>query len=456
MARRAPTVVLQVSAQLKPIRPPQTSAEAADDHRLARSDPPRLLRACGARRPRWPRSPATAWSIVRGEGAEIQTDDGRWLLDATAGLWHANIGHGRERLADAAAAQMRRLETYHTFGRIANDQALELADRVAAFGPIDRRQGVLGQRRLGRRRHRRQAGPALLAARPARANKRIIISRDGGYHGLHAFGTSLAGIPFNREGYGSESLIPETARVPTNDADALEATILHLGADHVAAVFAEPVVGTGGVIFPADGYLQRVEAICREHDVLLVLDEVITGFGRTGEMFGAQTFGVSPDMLLMAKGITSGYAPLGGVLIGPGVWEPVLRLADAPIFRHGVTYSGHATACAVAQANLDVIEEEELVAQVAELIPELHAVRRSAGRHPLVEAVRTGTGLMAGRTAARRRAGRRRSPGTASRRRPVPRDHRQHRPDLPAVRGRGRRSASGSRRRSLGARRRGG
>ena len=313
-------------------------------------------------------------TIVRGEGARIQTDDGQWLLDATAGLWHANIGHGRDRLADAAAAQMRRLETYHTFGRIANDQAIALADRVAGIGPIEDAKvfwasggsdAVDTAAKLARR-FWQLAG---------RHNKRIIISRDGGYHGLHGFGTSLAGIPFNREGYGSESLIPETARVPTNDADALEATIRHLGADHVAAVFAEPVVGTGGVIFPAPGYLQRVEDICREHEVLLVLDEVITGFGRTGRMFGAQTFDVSPDMLLMAKGITSGYAPLGGVLIAPRVWAPFFDSPDAPIFRHGVTYSGHATACAVAQANLDVIEEEELVARVASLVPDLERLR---------------------------------------------------------------------------------
>jgi adenosylmethionine-8-amino-7-oxononanoate aminotransferase len=334
-------------------------------------------------------------TIVRGEGARIQTDEGQWLLDATAGLWHANIGHGRARLADAAAAQMRRLETYHTFGRIANDQAIALAERVAALGPISDAKvfwasggsdAVDTAAKLARR-FWQLAG---------RHNKRIIISRDGGYHGLHAFGTSLAGIPFNREGYGSESLIPETARVPTNDADALEATIEHLGADHVAAVFAEPVVGTGGVIFPAPGYLERVENICREHEVLLVLDEVITGFGRTGKMFASETFGVTPDMVLMAKGITSGYAPLGGVLIGPSVWGPFFDSPEAPIFRHGVTYSGHATACAVAQANLDVIEEENLVERVASLIPELHRAVAPLAGHPLVDEVRTGQGLFAG------------------------------------------------------------
>ena len=333
--------------------------------------------------------------IVRGDGARIQAEDGRWLLDATAGLWHANIGHGRERLAEAAAEQMRRLETYHNFGRFANDQALRLADRLASISPIENAKVFFGSggsdgidtaAKLARR-YWQLAG---------QTNKRIIISRDGGYHGLHAFGTSLAGISFNREGYGSESLIPETARVPTNDADALEATIGHLGPDRVAAVFAEPVVGTGGVIYPAPGYLQRMEEICREHDVLLVIDEVITGFGRTGQMFATETYGLSPDMLIMAKGITSGYAPLGGVQIGPRVWGPFFDSDDAPIFRHGMTYSGHATACAVAQANLDVLEQEHLVERVADLIPELHRAIEPLADHALVEEVRTGDALLAG------------------------------------------------------------
>ncbi len=334
-------------------------------------------------------------TIVAGEGAQVQTDDGRWLLDATAGLWHANIGHGRERLAQAAAEQMRRLETYHTFGRITNDRALALADRVAAMSPLPDTKvfwGSGGSDAID--------GAAKLARRfwqvQGQANKRIIISREWAYHGLHAFGTSLAGIPYNREGYGSESLIPETARVPTNDADALEQAIIRFGPDRVAAVFAEPVVGTGGVIFPAPEYLPRLEAICREHDVLLVLDEVITGFGRTGEMFATDTFDVSPDMIVVAKGITSGYAPLGGILVGPRVWEPFFATGDAPIFRHGVTYSGHATACAVAEANLDVLEEEQLVARVADLIPTLQRAVAPLADHPLVAEVRTGQGLMAG------------------------------------------------------------
>lgn len=334
-------------------------------------------------------------TIVAGEGANVQTDDGRWLLDATAALWYCNIGHGRARLADAAAAQMRRLETYHTFGRIVNDQALALADRVADLSPIEDPKvfwvsggsdAIDTAAKLARRHWQLQGRP----------NKRIIISREWSYHGLHAFGTSLAGIPFNREGYGSESLIPETARVPSNDADALEAAILRFGPDRVAAVFAEPVIGTGGVILPAPGYLQRVEAICRDHDILLVLDEVITGFGRTGEMFATDLFSLQPDMLVMAKGITSGYAALGGVLIAPRLWSQFFDSPRSPIFRHGVTYSGHATACAVAQANLDVLAEEDLVARVAALAPELERAVSPLAEHPLVAEVRSGIGLLAG------------------------------------------------------------
>jgi adenosylmethionine-8-amino-7-oxononanoate aminotransferase len=341
-----------------------------------------------------PTALANRVTIVAGEGSWLETDQGVRLLDATAGLWHANIGHGRERLAMAAATQMRKLETYHTFGNFVNDQAVALADRVAAMSPIEDAKvffvsggsdAIDTAAKLARRYWQLRGD----------TNKRIIISREWAYHGLHGFGTSIGGIPYNREGYGSESLIPETARVPANDADALEDEIRRLGPDRVAAVFAEPIIGTGGVILPSEGYLQRVEAICREHDVLFVADEVITGFGRTGEMFATGLYGIQPDMMIVAKGITSGYAPLGGVIIAPRVWEPFFA-DDAPIFRHGVTYSGHATACAVAQANLDVIEEEGLVQRVATLAPVLDRAMEPLAKHPLVEEVRSGVGLLAG------------------------------------------------------------
>jgi adenosylmethionine-8-amino-7-oxononanoate aminotransferase len=332
--------------------------------------------------------------LVSGHDSTVVTDDGRELIDATAGLWHANIGHGRKDVAAAAARQMERLETYHTFTRFANDQALALADRVAELSPIEDTKvfwvsggsdAIDTAAKLARRFWQVQG----------QTNRKIIISRQQAYHGLHGFGTSILGLDIMREGYGAESLIPETARVPANDADALEAEILRLGPDRVAAFFAEPIIGTGGVILPAGDYLQRAEAICREHDVLFVADEVITGFGRTGEMFASSLFGIDPDMIIVAKGITSGYAPLGGVLIAPRVWEPFFA-ADGPVFRHGVTYSGHATACAVAQANLDVIADEQLVARVAHMAPKLTEALAPLTRHPLVTEVRSGIGLLAG------------------------------------------------------------
>ncbi|MDF0532346.1 aminotransferase class III-fold pyridoxal phosphate-dependent enzyme [Tsukamurella sp. 8F] len=305
--------------------------------------------------------------IDRAQGAYVYTADGRRLFDGTAGLWHANIGHCHPELAHAAFDQMNRLETYHTFARFVNDKALALGERLAAIAPIERAKVILGSGgsdaidvacKLARRHWQREG----------RAGKTMIVSREFAYHGLHAYGTSIAGLPFNREGYGTESLVPETARVPVHDADALASLIDEVGADNIAAFITEPVQGTGGVNPPADGYLEAVQRLCRDNDILLILDEVITGFGRVGTMFAAERYGVRPDMVTFAKGVTSGYAPLGGVLVAPRIWEPFyVDAPGTPIFRHGATYAGHATAAAVALAHLDILEREELVPRVREL-----------------------------------------------------------------------------------------
>ncbi|QCR18163.1 aminotransferase family protein [Agrococcus sp. SGAir0287] len=305
--------------------------------------------------------------IDRGEGAYVVTTEGQRLFDGTAGLWHANVGHAHPELAQAAYDQMRRLETYHVFARYANDKAIALGERLAAIAPMERAKVILNSggsdsidvaAKLARRHWQREG----------RAEKTIVLSRDLSYHGLHAFGTSIAGLPFNREGYGSDSLVPETARVAQHDLADVERTILELGPERIAAIVTEPVQGTGGVHPPAPGYLEGLQRLCREHDILLVLDEVITGFGRTGTMFAAQRYGVEPDLVTFAKGVTSGYAPLGGVLVSPRIWEPFyVDSVETPIFRHGVTYAGHATASAVALAHLDVLERDGLVARVGEL-----------------------------------------------------------------------------------------
>jgi adenosylmethionine-8-amino-7-oxononanoate aminotransferase len=335
--------------------------------------------------------------ITGGDGAWLTTSAGQRLLDAPAGLWHANVGHGRERIARAAYEQMRRLETYHTFGRFANEPALRLADRLGALGPIPGAKVMLTSGgsdsvdlacKLARR-HWQLEG---------RARKRVILSRDRAYHGLHAFGTSIAGLPYNREGYGSESLVPETARIATSDIEAVRDELDQIGPGNVAAIIAEPVIGTGGVVGPADGYLEGLAELAREHEILLIADEVITGFGRTGRMFGCERYGIAPDLVTMAKGITSGYAPLGGVLVSPRVADRFWGSADgdAPMFRHGLTYSGHATACVVAEVNLDILQEEKLVERAAHLETVLSRAVEPLRAHPLVTDVRAGAAFMAG------------------------------------------------------------
>lgn len=336
--------------------------------------------------------------ITGGEGAWLTTSTGQRLLDATASLWHANIGHGRERLARAAYEQMCTLETYHIFGRFANEPALRLADRLVALGPVPDAKVMLTSGgsdsvdlacKLARR-HWQLEG---------RGQKKVILSRHGAYHGLHAFGTSIAGLQYNRDGYGTESLVPETARIATNDIDQVRAQVEAIGPENIAAVIAEPVIGTGGVIGPAENYLTGLGALARELDILFIADEVITGFGRAGRMFASQRYGITPDLVIMAKGITSGYMPLGGVLVTPKVADRFFAGpagGDAPIFRHGLTYSGHAAACVVAEANIDVIEEEHLVERSAHLETVLAKVVEPLRTHELVADVRAGAAFMAG------------------------------------------------------------
>lgn len=329
--------------------------------------------------------------IDRGEGCHVHTVDGRRLYDGTAALWYANVGHGRPELAEAAREQMLRLETYHVFGRYANTRALELAERLAAMGPIANAKVILNSGgsdaidvacKLARRHWQREGIDG----------KTIIVSREHAYHGLHAYGTSIAGLPFNREGYGSESLVPETARVSGDDPAAVKELINEVGAERIAAFVSEPVQGTGGVNPPSPEYLREVQRICQQHDILFIIDEVITGFGRTGHMFATTRYGLQPDMVTFAKGVTSGYLPLGGVFVAPELWQPFyVDAPGTPVFRHGITYSGHATACAVAMRNLDILEDEHLVARAGELELLLRSeLEALAARRPSVREVRVG------------------------------------------------------------------
>jgi putrescine---pyruvate transaminase len=328
-----------------------------------------------------------ALTIVRGEGALVWDDAGRQYVDATAALWFCNIGHGRAELADAAARQMRELAAYHTFGPFTNPPAEELAQRVAALAPLEDAKVFFtaggGSDAID------TAGKLARAYWnvSGRPEKRVIVSRNLAYHGVNAYGTSLGGIPANEALFGR--LVSDVEQVPWDDADALAAAVERLGPERVAAFVCEPVVGAGGVLPPPPGYLARIAEVCRANDVLLIADEVITGFGRLGEWFGSARFGIRPDLVTVAKGITSGYVPLGAVIASGRIAEPFWKPGGTELLRHGYTYSGHATACAVALANLDVLESERLVERVRELEPVLEAVLRPLERQDLVREVRT-------------------------------------------------------------------
>jgi putrescine---pyruvate transaminase len=322
--------------------------------------------------------------LVRGEGAWLEDDSGRRYLDATASLWYCNVGYGRTELADVAAAQMRELAAYSTFGAYANRPALELADRLAEIAPVDDAAvffttgGSDAVDTAGKiaRRYWRLRGEL---------QRTLLVARSEAYHGMNAYGTSLAGIGPNAEGWGP--LVTDVVHVPHDDPDELE-RILAAHGDRVGAFIGEPVIGAGGVVPPPDGYWERVQRACDAHGTLLIADEVVTGYGRTGPWFASERFGIEPDIVTTAKGLTSGYLPLGAVLCGARVRD-VLWADDAGPFRHGYTYSGHAAGCAVALANLDIIEREGLRDRVRELEPVLAESLSGLEDAPLVEETRS-------------------------------------------------------------------
>jgi putrescine---pyruvate transaminase len=334
-------------------------------------------------------TPDSELVLASGHGVRLYDEAGTSYLDATAGLWFCNVGHGRAELADAAAAQLRDLAAYSTFGAYANRPALDLADRVAALAPMD---GAAVFFTSGGSDAVDTAGKIArrywhLAGQPQRT---LLVGRSDAYHGMHAYGTSLGGIQANAQGWGT--LVPDVRHVPRDDTAAL-AALLDAEGDQVAAVIGEPVVGAGGVYPPREGYWKRVRELCDQYDVLLIADEVITGFGRLGHWFGSERYDIQPDLITVAKGLTSGYLPLGAVLgndrVRDALWSP-----QAGLFRHGYTYSGHAAACAVALRNLDILEREGLLERVRALEPVLADAAAGLAGAPLVGQTRT-AGLLA-------------------------------------------------------------
>jgi putrescine aminotransferase len=331
--------------------------------------------------------------ITKGDGAYVYDSFGARYLDATAGLWFTNVGHGRAELADVAARQMSSIAAYSTFGDYATAPTIELAEKLAGIAPVPGSKvfftsggsdSVDTAAKLARRYWHEVGQPA----------KTYIIGRQKAYHGMHYAGTALAGIPGNREGYGD--LVPDAETVAWDSADDLRTTIERLGSERVAAFFCEPVIGAGGVYPPPDGYLADVRKVCTEYDVLFVADEVVTGYGRIGGSWFASTrYGLEPDLLTSAKGLTSGYLPMGAVLVAPRVHEPFFKPDAGVWWRHGYTYSGHATAAAVAIANLEIIEREALLDEAARLERSLADALSPLAEHDRVEEVRCGVGALA-------------------------------------------------------------
>ena len=343
-----------------------------------------------------PRPPVV---FVEGKGARLRDADGREYIDGTCGLWVCPVGHGRVELAEAARRQMESLEYYASFWEFSNVPSIELAKRLVELYPAAMErvfytnggsEGTESALKLARLAWQAQGAP----------ERSVVLTRSMAYHGVSYGALAATGIPPLREGFGElpsgfEQLsVPYPFRGTTTDGlvAELEDRIESVGAERIAAFIGEPVIGVGGMIPPHDDYWPRVQEVLRRHGILFILDEVVTGFGRTGAWFAAEHWGgLAPDLVVTAKGITSGYFPLGAVLIS----ERVAAMLDGVAFRHGFTYNGHPTGCAVALENLAIIEREELVARAARLGERVLAGLRELESLPAVLQAR-GFGLMAG------------------------------------------------------------
>ncbi|HQT83403.1 MAG: aspartate aminotransferase family protein [Acidiphilium sp. 37-64-53] len=343
--------------------------------------------------------------ITSAEGVYLTDDVGNRILDGMAGLWCVAIGYGRQELVDAAAAQMKTLPFYNTFFKTATRPVISLAERLTAMAPGDLNHAFFACSGS------EAVDTALRMARTfwitkGQPSKRVIIGREFGYHGSTTLGAAAGGmVDMHRQGaalpdfahvmppywygYGGQ-MSPEEFGLYA--ARQVEDKIREIGAENVAAFIGEPIQGAGGVIIPPETYWPEIQRICRAHDILLIADEVICGFGRTGRMFGSETFGITPDLMTLAKGITSGYIPLSAVLVGDRVADVLIN--DTGEFYHGFTYSGHPVACAVALANLDILESEHLAARAEASGIKLRAKLIAAlGDQPIIGEIR-GTGLI--------------------------------------------------------------
>ncbi|MCH2627740.1 MAG: aminotransferase class III-fold pyridoxal phosphate-dependent enzyme [Acidimicrobiales bacterium] len=307
-------------------------------------------------------------NIVSAKDCTLVDDQGKQYLDAMASLWLCQIGHGNSKVVNAIKDQLDRLQTYNTFDPFTNTPASQAAEAVRRVSPHPNGRVFLGcsgseavdsALKLSRMFHQRRGD----------SDRQIIVRRNAGYHGVNVGGTSVQGIEPNRVGWGD--LLPHVIEIPNDDIEEA-ATLFAEHGSRIAAVICEPVQGAGGVIVPPDGYLPGLRRLCDQHGSLLIFDEVICGFGRTGQWFASQTFDVTPDMITFAKGVTSGYLPLSGVIISEALNDELVS-DEAAKLMHGYTYSGHPTAAAAAIANLEVIESENLVGEARRIGDEMHA-----------------------------------------------------------------------------------
>ncbi len=333
--------------------------------------------------------------ITRADGVTLTDSEGNQILDAMAGLWCVNIGYGRDELADVAARQMRELPYYNTFFQTTHRPAIELAQKIAELAPGDLNNvffagsgSEANDTNLRMVRH--------YWALKGKPSKSIIISRKNAYHGSTVASGSLGGMSAMHEQGGMP--IPDIHHINQPNwwaeggdtspeafglakAQELEKAILELGEDRVAAFIAEPVQGAGGVIVAPDSYWPEIQRICDKYEILLIADEVICGFGRTGEWFGSQTVNIRPDIMTIAKGLSSGYSPIGGSIVS----DEVASVIATGEFNHGYTYSGHPVAAAVALENLRILEEEDVLGHVQNVAaPYLKEQWESLLDHPLV------------------------------------------------------------------------
>lgn len=349
--------------------------------------------------------------ISRGDGVYVEDDAGTRYIEGVSGLWSVTLGFHNERLARAAYDQMMQLPSYHMFRFKSHPAAIELAEKLLAMAPVPMSRVFFANSGS-------EANDTAIKLvwyynnAIGRPRKKKIIARRGGYHGVTVATASLTGLERNHTDFdlpidrmlhtacphfwkfGQEGETEEA--FATRLADDLERQILAEGPDTVAAFIAEPVIGSGGVILPPATYFEKVQAVLRRHDVLFLVDEVICGFGRLGDMFGCQTYDLKPDMITVAKGLSSGYLPISGLMVSEAIWQACLsQSGKIGVFGHGFTYSGHPVCAAVARETLAIYEEMDIVARVRAVAPVLQDGLRRFADHSLVGEVR-GIGLVAG------------------------------------------------------------